>query len=240
MNPRHTLTGQLAGGFIESKLTLVLMIAAVIFGIWAVLSTPREENPQISMPAAAVQAVLPGAEPDEMEAKVIRPLEAIINQIPGVDHYWSTAVDSAAVVVVQFKVGENKEESLVKLADRIVGGRAELPADMLGPWVKSADVDDVPILAVSLVSEKYGDEGLRRIAWDVLDRLMGLEDISTVDVIGGRDRELIVEIDPARLESFGLSFASVTAAVRAAGSAGPLGTTVTSPSAPGQCDQVCC
>lgn len=227
MNPRHTLTGQLAGAFIESKLTLVLMIAALIFGIWAVLSTPREENPQISMPAAAVQAVLPGAEPDEMEAKVIRPLEAIINQIPGVDHYWSTAVDSAAVVVVQFKVGENKEESLVKLADRIVGGRAELPADMLGPWVKSADVDDVPILAVSLVSEKYGDEGLRRIAWDVLDRLMGLEDISTVDVIGGRDRELIVEIDPARLESFGLSFASVTAAVRAAGSAGPLGTTVT-------------
>lgn len=90
MNPRHTLTGQLAGGFIESKLTLVLMIAALIFGIWAVLSTPREENPQISMPAAAVQAVLPGAEPDEMEAKVIRPLEAIINQIPGVDHYWST------------------------------------------------------------------------------------------------------------------------------------------------------
>ena len=75
--------------------------------------------------------------------------------------------------------------------------------------------------------KKYGDEGLRRIAWDVLDRLMGLEDISTVDVIGGRDRELIVEIDPARLESFGLSFASVTAAVRAAGSAGPLGTTVT-------------
>ena len=73
MNPRHTLTGQLAGGFIESKLTLVLMIAALIFGIWAVLSTPREENPQISMPAAAVQAVLPGAEPDEMEAKVIRP-----------------------------------------------------------------------------------------------------------------------------------------------------------------------
>lgn len=107
-------------------------------------------------------------------------------------------MDSAAVVVVQFKVGENKEESLVKLADRIVGGRAELPADMLGPWVKSADVDDVPILAVSLVSEKYGDEGLRRIAWDVLDRLMGLEDISTVDVIGGRDRELIVEIDPGK------------------------------------------
>ena len=135
MNPRHTLTGQLAGGFIESKLTLVLMIAALIFANIvqaiafafsrtankAIITEVVEENPQISMPAAAVQAVLPGAEPDEMEAKVIRPLEAIINQIPGVDHYWSTAVDSAAVVVVQFKVGENKEESLVKLADRIVG-----------------------------------------------------------------------------------------------------------------------
>mgnify|MGYP000104498246 CR=1 FL=1 len=140
MNPRHSLTGQLAGGFIESKLTLVLMIAALIFGIWAVLSTPREENPQISMPAAAVQAVLPGAEPDEMEAKVIRPLEAIINQIPGVDHYWSTAVDSAAVVVVQFKVGENKEESLVKLADRIVGGRAACRIDFNNQFaITSAD-----------------------------------------------------------------------------------------------------
>lgn len=227
MIPSHTITGRLAAAFIESKLTVVLMLAALVFGVWAVLTTPREENPQITMPAAAVQVMLPGSGPEEIEAKVVRPLEAAINRIPGVDHVSTVAVDSAAVAVVQFKVGENKEDSLVKLAERVASARADLPPGALGPWVKSADVDDVPILAVSLASATWGEDALRRIGWDVLDRLMGLEDISAVEVIGGRDREITVRIDPAKLESFGLSFAQVTGAVRTAGTSGPLGNVIT-------------
>ena len=157
LKSEHTITGRMAALFIDSKLTVIVMIAALLFGIWAILTTPREENPQITMPAAAVIAVMPGAEPAEVEAKVVRPLEAIINQVSGVDHVWATARDSGALVTVQFKVGENKEASLVKLADRVMGGRDALPPGVIGPFIKSADVDDVTIHAVTLVSDQYGD-----------------------------------------------------------------------------------
>ncbi|MDO5531472.1 efflux RND transporter permease subunit [Sutterella sp.] len=226
INPSHTITGRMAAAFIDSKLTVVLMLAALIFGIWAVMTTPREENPQISMPAAAVIAALPGAEPAEVEAKLVRPLEAIINQIPGVDHVWSTAQDSGAMVMVQFKVGEDKEVSLVKLGDRVVSGIPALPKEAVGPWIKSADVDDVPILAVSLVSDKYGDYGLKRIAQSVLDDLLGLDSISTVDIYGGRDRELVVTADPAKLTGYGVSFTQLRIALAATNVAGPLGKVV--------------
>lgn len=222
----HTLTGRMAGAFIDSKLTVVLMIAAMIFGIWAVMTTPREENPQITMPAAAVIAALPGAEPEEVEMKVVRPLETLINQITGVDHVWASVGDSGAVLMVQFKVGEEKELSLVKLADRIMSGRGELPTDVVGPWIRSADVDDVPILAVSLVSDKYGDYGLKRIARAVLDNLSGLENVSTVEVVGGRDRELLVRVDPERLAGHGVSFTQVMLALKVSNVAGPLGKVV--------------
>ena len=223
MDPSKTLTGRLAALFIDSKLTVLLMIAALAFGVWSVLTTPREENPQITMPAAGVMAVLPGADPAEVEAKVARPLEALINQIEGVDHVWSVSRDSAAILTVQFKVGEDKEKSLTKLAERVMSGRNALPREAAGPFIASADVDDVPVLAVTFHSSEYGDDALKRVADAVADNLMGLEDVSTLEVVGGRERELTIDIDPARLERLGLSIDTVKAAIAAANLAGPLG-----------------
>ena len=224
MSPSKTLTGRMAAAFIDSKLTILVMLAALAFGLWSVMTTPREENPQITMPAAGVRVFLPGADPDEVEAKVARPLEALINQIEGVDHVWSVSEDSQVTVTVQFKVGEDKEASLVKLADRIMSGRNQLPQEVVGPFIASADVDDVPVLALTFFSKTYDDEALHRVAESVADRLMGLKDISTLSVIGGRARELTVDVDPARLESFHLSMDAVKAAIAAANLAGPLGT----------------
>ena len=223
MTPAKTLTGRLAHAFIDSKLTVLVMLASLFFGLWSVMTTPREENPQISMPAAGVKVILPGADPAEVEAKAVRPLEAVINQIEGVDHVWSVSEDSSALITVQFKVGEDKEASLVKLADRVMSGRFGLPAEAVGPFIASADVDDVPVLAVTFFSDKYGDDALRRIADSVSDRLMGLEDISTLSTLGGRPREITVDIDPARLENFQLSMEAVKGAVKAANLAGSLG-----------------
>ena len=104
MTPAKTLTGRLAHAFIDSKLTVLVMLASLFFGLWSVMTTPREENPQISMPAAGVKVILPGADPAEVEAKAVRPLEAVINQIEGVDHVWSVSEDSSALITVQFKV----------------------------------------------------------------------------------------------------------------------------------------
>ena len=224
MSPSKTLTGRMAAAFIDSKLTILVMLAALAFGLWSVMTTPREENPQITMPAAGVRVFLPGADPDEVEAKVTRPVEALINQIEGVDHVWSVAEDSQVTVTVQFKVGEDKEASLVKLADRIMSGRNQLPQEVVGPFIASADVDDVPVLALTFFSKTYDDEALHRVAESVADRLMGLKDISTLYDIGGRARELTVDVDPARLESFHLSMDAVKAAIAAANLAGSLGT----------------
>ncbi len=223
MTPSKTLTGRLAAAFIDSKLTILVMIAALLFGLWSVMTTPREENPQITMPAAGVKVFLPGADPAEVEAKAVRPLESLINQIEGVDHVWSVSEDSQALVTVQFKVGEDKEASLVKLADRVMSGRNQLPADVVGPFIASADADDVPVLAVTFFSEKYGDDALQQVADRVADHLMGLENVSSLSVVGGRAREITADVDPAKLESFHLTMDSVKAAIAAANLAGPLG-----------------
>ena len=227
MSPAKTLTGRMAAAFIDSKLTVLVMLAALVFGLWSVMTTPREENPQITMPAAGVRVFLPGADPEEVEAKAARSLEALINQIEGVDHVWSVSEDSQVTVTVQFKVGEDKEKSLVKLADRVMSGRDKLPRDAVGPFIASADVDDVPVLAVTFFSKTYDDEALQRVADAVADRLMGLKDVSTLSVVGGRARELTVNVDPARLESFHLSMDAVKAAIAVANVAGPLGNITT-------------
>lgn len=220
---KHNLTGRLTALFIDSKLTLVLILAALIFGLYAVLTTPREENPQISMPAAVVQVLLPGASPEEVEAQLVRPLEALVNQIPGVDHVTAVAADSAAVLSVQFEVGEEKEPSLVKLSERLLGGRGALPREAVGPFIRSADADDVPILALSLISREYDDAALKTLGLRMLDELQSLEGISSTYVVGGRSNELRIRIDPKRLQNFGIGFDDIKNAVLAANVAGPIG-----------------
>ena len=220
---KHNFSGRLTALFIDSKLTLILVAASIVFGIYAVLTTPREENPQISMPAAVIEAALPGAAPAEIEAKVVRPLEAAIHQIPGVDHVSSWSVDSGAMISVQFVVGEEKEPSLVKLSERLAGARAELPKELIGPYMRSADADDVPILAVTLHSASLDDLALRRLGLRMLDELQSLPGISSAYVLGGENREFTIEVDPKRLAGYGVDFNAVKLALSAANVAGPIG-----------------
>ena len=128
--------GRLAEAFVTSRLTVLFMLACTLLGALAITLTPREENPQIIVPGAQVRVFLPGASAAEVEQLVIRPLEGIVKQIPGVDHTFATAMNSVGILAVQFKVGQDKEKSLVKLYDRILGQRDRLPAD--------AGVDPVP------------------------------------------------------------------------------------------------
>jgi multidrug efflux pump subunit AcrB len=220
------ITGKLSEFFVDSKLTSIVILGCLICGLWAVLSTPREENPQITMPGALVQVVLPGAMPSEVEQTVLKPLEAIVNQIPGVDHTEGAASDSVARLTVRFKVGEEKEASLNKLYDRVYSGRHLLPAAASVPMIVSADADDVAAVTVTLASEKYDDFALRRIANAMRDELLSMADVSTTTVEGGRSREFTVAIDPERLQSFGATLDSVRMAVAASNVAAPLGSVV--------------
>lgn len=218
--------GRLAQTFITSKLTIVFIIAVALMGVVAVLQTPREENPQIIVPAAAVSVTLPGASAAEVEALLLTPLEGILKEIPGVDHIDSTAQDSLAIVQVQFKVGEPKEGSLVKLYDRVLASRSWLPADAGTPFVRSVDADDVPIVTFTLASPHYNDYGLRRVAERMAERLRSTEDVSVVSIKGGHEREIAIELDPDRLQAFGVTLSQAYSAFTASNLSAPLEPTV--------------
>lgn len=220
------IAGRLAGYFITSKLTLALIIACATLGLFAVLLTPREENPQIIVPGAQVQVIWPGASSQEVEELVLRPLESIVQQIHGVDHTYGVAVNSAAILVVEFTVGENKEDCLVKLYDRVLGQRDKLPDSAQLPLIKSVDVDDVPILTVTLASEQYNDYALKRIADRMVDKIRGIPEVSDVYVKGGTDRELRIELEPEKLQSYGTTLDQIKTLITAANVAAPMGSVV--------------
>jgi multidrug efflux pump subunit AcrB len=227
MNDRKlNIAGRLAEIFVTSKMTVLFMMACALLGILAVTLTPREENPQIVVPGAEVRVTLPGASAEEVEQLVIRPLEGIVKQIHGVDHTYATAVNSMGVLMVQFEVGEDREKSLVKLYDRVLGQRDRLPAEAGNPLIRSVDVDDVPIVTVTLTSESYDDYALKRLADRMMEGLRSLEAVSAAYVKGGRDREIRVELEPERLQAFGVTLDQVRAFLAAGNVSAPLGTVV--------------
>nr|WP_281374498.1 efflux RND transporter permease subunit [Pseudochelatococcus contaminans] len=218
--------GRLAQTFITSKLTIVFIIAVALMGVVAVLQTPREENPQIVVPAALVTVSLPGASAAEVEELLVTPLEGILKEIPGVDHIDSTARNSVAAIQVQFKVGQPKEESLVKLYDRVLASRSRLPSDAGTPVVQSIDADDVPIVTVTLASSQYDDYALKRVAERMADRLRSTDNVSVVSIKGGHKREIAIELDPDRLQAFGVTLSQAYGAFGASNLSVPMQPTV--------------
>ncbi|MFZ2207089.1 MAG: efflux RND transporter permease subunit [Porticoccaceae bacterium] len=218
--------GWLTRIFVTSRITPVVILACLLLGVVAIRNTPREENPQIVVPAADIIVQLPGATPKEMETLVVRPLENTIKQIAGIDHTYATAMDSLAVLNVQFEVGQDKEKALVKLYDHVLQSRELLPADSSEPLVKSVDVDDVPIVTVTLASAQYDDYALRRIAERMTDQLRSLRPVADAYVRGGRDREVRIEPDLARLDAYGIPLEHLQQAIALANVAVPLGTQV--------------
>lgn len=225
-NIRLNTTGWLAQVFITSKLTIVFIIVVALVGAVAVLRTPREENPQIIVPAALITVSLPGASAAEVEELVITPLEGILSEISGIDHIESTAMTALGRIQVQFKVGEPREASLVKLYDRVLASRSRLPADAAAPIVQNIDADDVPMVTVTLASSRYDDYALRRLAERMADRLRSTRDVSLVGVRGGHARELAIELDPDRLQAFGVTLSQAYAAFESSNLSAPLQPTV--------------
>jgi len=219
-------TGKLANIFITSKLTILVIITCLLLGFLAVLLTPREENPQIVVPGAEIFVALPGATAIEVEQLIVNPLERIVREIKGVDHTFAAAFNSFAVVNVQFEVGENTEDSLVKLYDRVLGKRRLLPLDASTPLIKSVDVNDVPIITVTLSSDKYNDYALKRLADRMVERLHSMEEVSVTEVKGGRNLEVRVELDPERLLAFDLTLNQITQSLQLANISVPMNTQV--------------
>ena len=204
------IAGKFAAYFIDNKLTVLIIVFALLAGVTAFLITPREENPQIVVPAANIIVAKPGASPKEVEQLIIKPLEAILQGMRGVDHTYGIASDSLGIVTVTFDVGEDKEDSLVKLYDRIMSNVDRIPPGTEQPLVKPVDVDDVPILTISLSSDTLDDGKLRKIGNQVLEVLRRVDDTSVSYLHGGRPRTINVDLDLDRLQRYSISLAQIT------------------------------
>lgn len=219
--PPHTqhnlgMAGGMAKAFITSPLSLLLLLAFFAVGVLGMWVTPRQEDPQISVPMVDIFVRYPGASAQEVENLISRPLESIMSEMTGVDHVYSYSAREQAMVTVQFVVGEQLEPSLVKLYDKLASNKDRIPMGVQEPLVKPKGADDVPLVTLTLWSNAVDDANLRLVGLDVLQSLREVANTSQSFVVDGRHEELRVEILPERLATFGVSLEQVAGAVRMA------------------------
>ncbi len=201
------ISGRIAKAFITSKLTPLMVFAALLMGVFAVMVTPREEEPQIVVPMIDVMVAFPGASPKEVEQLVTYPMEKLLWEIKGVEYVYSIVRPGSNLTIVRFYVGENMEESLVKLYNKLMSNYDIIPPGVSQPMVKPKSIDDVPILALTLWSDKpqYSGYELRRVAMQLSEEIKKGQDVSESSVTGGQRRQVLITLDPARLQAHHVS-----------------------------------
>jgi multidrug efflux pump subunit AcrB len=199
MTTPYGIAGRLAAAFIHSKLTPLVIVASLLLGAYAVIALPREEEPQIIVPMVDVFVDLPGASPSEIEQRVTRPLEQWLWEIPGVEYLYSTSSPGRAMLIVRFLVGADEEQALVRLNQKLAARAPALPAGASPPLVQLRTIDDVPVMALTLWGRGYDEVRLRAMGRQLQEVLKELPDVSTITVIGGRPRQVTVDLDPAAL-----------------------------------------
>jgi len=197
--------GKLAQGWIGSKLTPLVIVGSMLLGLFAVWKLPREEEPQIIVPMVDVSVQMPGASAREVEERVTKPMEKLLWEIPGVEYIYSTSSLGTSMAIVRFLVGQDEEKSIVRLNQKLSANLDLIPPGASPPLVKPRSIDDVPILALTFWSKRYGDFELRRIAAQVDDTIKQTPDVSAVSLIGGQRRELRITLNQARLAAYRLS-----------------------------------
>ena len=151
------MAGRFAGLWINSKLTPLLIVVSLLAGVFAVIKLPREEEPQIIVPMVDVSVAMPGTSAREVEERVTKPMEKLLWEIPGVEYVYSTSSPGNSLVIVRFLVGQDEEKSIVRLNQKLMANYDLIPPGASQPLVKPRSIDDVPILAVTLWSKRYGD-----------------------------------------------------------------------------------
>ncbi len=209
------IAGRIANFFITSKLTVLLMIVFMVIGVYSSFLIPREEEPQIDVAMADIFVGYPGASPTEVESRVVKPLESLLSNIPGVEYVYSTSSKEGGMVIVQFYVGEDIERSYVKLYNEISKHMDQMPPGVTMPLIKPRAIDDVPMLGLTLWSETYDDYQLKRIADELTQEIEKVEKVSATHIIGGRNRQVRVVLDKDKLSSSGLDFLGVAEMINA-------------------------
>ncbi|MFG0265734.1 MAG: efflux RND transporter permease subunit, partial [Rhodopirellula sp. JB055] len=203
--------------FLRGDVAVMLIVLSLMLGAASLILTPREEEPQIVVPMADVMVSAPGLSAVEVERQVTDRIEKLLYQIDGVEYVYSMSSPGSCIVTVRFFVGEDREDSLVKLYNKINSSTDLIPPTVDAWVIKPIEVDDVPIVIATLWSEqpeRYGDHELRRIAEELQHELQSIPNTNRVDVIGGRPRRINVQLDAQRLAAHQVSPLDVAAAMR--------------------------
>ena len=212
------ISGSIAKAFIKSRLTPLFIIASLLLGLLAVVVTPREEEPQILVPMIDVMVAYPGASPQEVEARVTKPMEKLLWEIKGVEYIYSIVKPGFNLTIVRFYVGQSMEDSIVNLNNKLSANYDRIPPGVLPPLIKQRSIDDVPILALTLWSDsdRYSGYELRRLGAELCDEIKKDQDVSEFSLIGGQKRQVRITLDPARLKAYHMSAFQITGALQKA------------------------
>jgi len=210
-----------APGFIESivktfltgPLSILLIVFAAIAGMMAINLTPREEEPQIVVPMVDIYVGFPGHSPREVEELVTRPLEKLMWQIDGVEHIYSMSQRDQSMVTVRFYVGQDRERAMVKIRDKVDGHQDIVPPGVSHWMIKPVEIDDVPIVTLTLTSPDSSASELRRIAEETEARLARVRNVFRSEIHGGYRREVRIEADQTRMQALGVCFADIQMAI---------------------------
>jgi multidrug efflux pump subunit AcrB len=208
---------RLVGRLLRGDVSLMLSALSILIGIAALYVTPREEEPQIVVPMADVQIEAPGLTAAEVERQVTDRVEKLLSQIDGVEYVYSMSTAERSLVTVRFYVGENREDSIVKLHSKLQSANDDIPPAVTRWTVKPREIDDVPMLTLALFSvtpDRYADFELRRIAAELQKELQAIPDTNRVEIVSGRLRRIQVQLDPAKLTAFGTSPDEIATAIR--------------------------
>jgi len=199
------ISGRIARVFLDSKLTPLIIVASLLIGAFAIMVTPSEEEPQIKVPMIDVLVGYPGAGAEEVEHRVITPLEKLLYEIENVEYIYSISQPSGGLIVVRFLVGTDPDQAAVRVHTKIASALDEMPDGFIPPVVKPRTIDDVPVVAYTLWSESASPAQLRQVAEELKVELVRHPRVAQVSVIGGQRRAIRVDFDRDRLAAFNAS-----------------------------------
>jgi multidrug efflux pump subunit AcrB len=213
--PRDS-AGKLAKSFLRNPLTIVLGVFLIALGYLSLEIMPREENPQMVVSGSTVIVALPGASAKEVEEIIVKPLERKMKEIKGVEHIYGTAMDNVGVVNAAFFIGEKKENSNLKVYDKIMQNSDMFPKGAMNPMIKPLDIDiDIPILSIAFYSDgKLNQTELYDKVRTIQHKINGLENVAVTALKGGHKHQFNIEVDLNKLSGYHLSMGQIMQAVQ--------------------------
>ncbi|HYD27711.1 efflux RND transporter permease subunit [Brevundimonas sp.] len=222
------LSGRLTRATLNSPLTPLMLLAAIAVGLMAVLSIPREEEPQISVPMVDIMVAAPGLSAADATELAAKPLEAIVRSIDGVEHVYTQVQDDQVMVTARFEVGSDPDDAAVRVHEKVRANYASIPTGVSEPQIVTRGINDVPAVVLTLTpragaAARWNDQALYDVAARLRTEIGKVEDVGLTFIVGGRPSEIRVEPDPARMAGRGVALSSILETVAQANRSFPAG-----------------